>query len=193
MAVQDGSLHFLFENKGLVYDGKGFEMLAALNQHCHPNLVANSFMTLLLLFNDSAGVSDEIMAFRSRFDGMVNNMACCKIFLPLILIVMFFLRSLHSCYNDLLEQFFSHYKSLEGTSLDLIVADVRYQEEFQLVGMDKKLPAAKTPKVAAAAASSLGNTILVKLELWELVIIFNNNFYSATNLCLRYASAKCGR
>ncbi len=39
----------------------------------------------------------------------------------------------------------------------------------------------------------LGNTILVKLELWELVIIFNNNFYSATNLCLRHASAKCGR
>jgi hypothetical protein len=39
----------------------------------------------------------------------------------------------------------------------------------------------------------LGNTILVKLELWELVIVFNNYFYSATNLCLRYASAKCGR
>ncbi len=40
---------------------------------------------------------------------------------------------------------------------------------------------------------NLGNTILVKLELWELVIVFNNNFYSANNLCLRYASAKCGR
>jgi hypothetical protein len=40
---------------------------------------------------------------------------------------------------------------------------------------------------------NLGNTILVKLELWELVIVFNKNFYSATNLCLRYASAKCGR
>ncbi len=38
----------------------------------------------------------------------------------------------------------------------------------------------------------LGNTILVKLELWEFVIVFNNNFYSATSLCLRYASAKCG-
>ncbi len=38
-----------------------------------------------------------------------------------------------------------------------------------------------------------GNTILVKLELWELVMVFNNNFYSATNLCLRHASAKCGR
>jgi hypothetical protein len=39
--------------------------------------------------------------------------------------------------------------------------------------------------------SKLGNTILVKLKLWELVRVFNNNFYSVTNLCLRYASAKC--
>ena len=44
-----------------------------------------------------------------------------------------------------------------------------------------------------ARKKCLGNTILVKLELWELVIVFNNNFYSATNICLRYASAKCGR
>jgi hypothetical protein len=39
----------------------------------------------------------------------------------------------------------------------------------------------------------LGNTILVKLELWELVIVFNKKNCSATTLCLRYASAKCGR
>jgi hypothetical protein len=31
VAVQDGSLHFLFENKGSLYDRKGFKMLAALN------------------------------------------------------------------------------------------------------------------------------------------------------------------
>ena len=41
------------------------------------------------------------------------------------------------------------------------------------------------------AHSQLGNTILVKLKLWELVIVFNKTFWSATNLCLRYASAKC--
>ena len=37
----------------------------------------------------------------------------------------------------------------------------------------------------------LHNTILVKLKLWELVIVFNKTFWSA-NLCLRYASAKGG-
>jgi hypothetical protein len=35
--------------------------------------------------------------------------------------------------------------------------------------------------------------ILVKLELWEFGIVFNESFWSATYLCLRYASAKCGR
>jgi hypothetical protein len=49
------------------------------------------------------------------------------------------------------------------------------------------------PSVRVRREFLLGNTILVKLELWESVIVFNNNFYSATNLCLRYASAKCGR
>jgi hypothetical protein len=79
-----------------MYDGKGFEMIVALNQHCRPNLASNAFMTLLLLFNNSMGASEEIMAFRSWFDGTVNDMVHCKIFLPPILIMMFFLRSLHS-------------------------------------------------------------------------------------------------
>ena len=35
-----------------------------------------------------------------------------------------------------------------------------------------------------------GNTILVRLELWELVIVFNKTFWSATNLCIRYALEK---
>jgi hypothetical protein len=60
-----------------MYNGKGFEILAALNQHCHPDSVANAFTTLLSLFNDSMGASEEIVAFCSRFDGMVNNMAFC--------------------------------------------------------------------------------------------------------------------
>ncbi len=61
----------------------------------------------------------------------------------------------------------------------------------------------KYPKTIAASYGTylaaidrlprLGNTILVKLKLWELVIVFNKTFWSATNLCLRYASAKCGR
>ena len=89
MAVQDRPLHFLFENKGSMYEGKGFEMLAVFNWHCRPDLVANAFTTLMLLFKDSKGkgASEEVMALCSQFNGMDNNMAHCKIFLPPTLIV----------------------------------------------------------------------------------------------------------
>ncbi len=63
MAVQDGSLRFLFENKGSMFDGKGFKMLAALNQQCHPDSVANAFMTLMSLFNDNMGKVKETLVF----------------------------------------------------------------------------------------------------------------------------------
>ncbi len=39
----------------------------------------------------------------------------------------------------------------------------------------------------------LGATICVKLGLLDFCIIFNNNFGSASNLCLCYTPAKCGR
>jgi hypothetical protein len=99
------------------------------------------------------GELEEIMAFRSRFDGMVNIMAQCKIVIPPILMVRFFLHLLHSCYNDLLEQFRSRYKPLKGISLNSIVVDIHYQDKFQFVGSDKKAPAPKGPKAVAAVAS----------------------------------------
>jgi hypothetical protein len=91
LAIQDGSLKFLFENKGSMYDGKGFEMLTALNLHCCPDTVANTFSTLMSLFNDSMGNSKDILAFWSRFNGMINKMCRCKIVIPPLLMVMFFL------------------------------------------------------------------------------------------------------
>jgi hypothetical protein len=108
VAVQEGSLCLLFESKGLLYNGKGFEMLAVLNQHCHPDLVANAFMTLMSNFNDNMSKSEDIMAFQLRFNGMLNEMSRCKIFIPPMLMVMSFLRLLHSCYETILNQFWLH-------------------------------------------------------------------------------------
>jgi hypothetical protein len=142
IAVQDNSLCFLFENKGSKYDGKGFKMLAELNQHCQSDSIANAFTTLMLLFNHSMTDSKEIMAFCLRFGGMVNNMVRCKITIPPILLVMFYLWALYPCYKDLLKLFCSGYKSLESASLDSIVVDVLYHDKFKLVGSDnKKSPA----------------------------------------------------
>jgi hypothetical protein len=120
VAVQDDSLCFLFENKGSQYDGEGFKILAALNQHCPPDSVANFFTTLMLLFNDSMTGPEKIMAFCSSFDGLVNNMGWCKITIPPIHLVMFFLCALHPRYKNLLGQFPSRYKSLESASLILL-------------------------------------------------------------------------
>ncbi len=36
LAVKDGLLHFFFKDNRALYNGCGFEMLAALNQHCWP-------------------------------------------------------------------------------------------------------------------------------------------------------------
>jgi hypothetical protein len=103
MAVKDGSLWFLFNNKGMLYYGKGFEMLAALNQNCRPDTVANAFTTLMSLFNDVQGDSEPIMEFRSHFVGMVMDMTRCKIMIPPILLVMFFLCALHGRYLFIVE------------------------------------------------------------------------------------------
>jgi hypothetical protein len=103
---------------------------------------------------DSMTDFKKIMAFCLRFDGMVNNMAQCKITIPPILLVMFFLWSLHPCYEALLKQLHSWYKSLESASLDSIVADIRYHDKFNLVGLDnKKSPAGKTPRADTAATN----------------------------------------
>jgi hypothetical protein len=115
----------LFDNKGTLYYGKGFEMLMALNpQHCRPDTVANAFTTLMSLFNDAQGNSEPIMEFPSCFEGMVVDMMRCKIVAPPILLVMFVLLALHGCYTDLLEQSCSHLKVLEDASVDSVVEDV---------------------------------------------------------------------
>ncbi len=136
-----------------MYNGKGFEMLAALNQHCCPDLVANAFTTLMLLFNDSMGKSEEIMSLNLRFNGMINEMACYKIVILPILMVMFFLCSLPSHYAPLLDQFWLRLCCLETASLDLVVSDVRFHNKFKVIGEDKKAPPGKGPKAVAATAS----------------------------------------
>ena len=124
-AVREGSLRFLFDNKGTLYHGKGFEMLAVLNQHCRPDTVSGAFSTLMSLFNDVQGPSEPVLEFRSRFDGMVLDMSRSKIVLPPILLVMLFLRALHSRYSDILDQFCSQYKNLETATINLVVKDAR--------------------------------------------------------------------
>jgi hypothetical protein len=83
----------------------GFEMIDVLNRHCRPDSVTNTFTTLMSLFNDVQGDKEPIVEFRSRFDGMIMDMARSKVVIPPLLLVMIFIRALHSRYSDLLDQF----------------------------------------------------------------------------------------
>jgi hypothetical protein len=65
-AVREGSLWFLFDNTRSLYHGKGFEMLAVLNQHCRPDTIANAFSTLMSLFNNVQGHLEPVLEFSSR-------------------------------------------------------------------------------------------------------------------------------
>jgi hypothetical protein len=132
LAVKDGKLCFLFKNKGNIYNDRRFKMLAALNAYCRLDFIANAFSSLLSIFNELQGDNKPILAFRSCFDGLILEMACCKVVIPPLLLVMLFLRALHSCYSDIVEQFQTRHKSLEMMSIEMIVADVTYHNEFIL-------------------------------------------------------------
>jgi hypothetical protein len=145
LAVKDGELQFLFENKDNIYNGCGLEMLAALNAYCHPDFIANAFSSLLSIFNELQGENKPILAFRSRFDCIILEMARCKVVIPPLLLVMLFLRVLHSQYLDIVEQFRTWHKSLETTSIEMIIADVTYHNKFILKEPCCQDKSSKTP------------------------------------------------
>ena len=156
VAVRNGGLRFLFENTGLRFHRKGSEMIDVLNCHCHPDSVTDAFTTLMSLFNDVQGDSKPIVEFWSRFDGMIMDMSRCKVVIPPLLLVMIFIRALHSRYSDILDQFRSRYKDLDSATVDSVVADVKYHDSFQLVDHNKKAPKKGGPGALAVAVDRSG-------------------------------------
>jgi hypothetical protein len=158
LAVKDGELQFLFENKGDIYNGCRFKIPATLNTYCHPNSVANAFSSLLLIFHKLQGKNEPNLAFRSHFDGLILEMARCKVVILPLLLVMLFLRALHSRYSDILEQFRTWHKSLKMTSIEMIVADETYHDDFILKEPCCHNKSSKTPsRIPAASAAHTDN------------------------------------
>jgi len=71
--------------------------------------------------------------------------------IPPILQVMLFLRGMHSCYQDLLSQFASKHKDLAVATIDSIVCDAKFMDEFKLVDGSSK-PRGSTTRVPSVAA-----------------------------------------
>jgi hypothetical protein len=136
-----------------------FPEVSALKTYCCPDLVANAFSSLLSIFNELQGDNEPILAFWSWFDGLIFEMACCKVVIPPLLLVMLFLCTLHSCYSNFVEQFWACHKSIETTLTDMTVNNVTYHNEFIL---KKPHHANKSPKlpsqIPTAAAAHMDNT-----------------------------------
>jgi hypothetical protein len=155
LAVKDGPLRFFFDNKGSQYHGRGFKMLATLMQHCCPDTVTNAFSSLLSLFNDVQGDSESIIEYWSRFDGLTIELACCKVIIPSLLLVMLFLCALHGHYLSIVEQFCMRFKPIETAMINSIISNVIYNDGFQVVDHSKKGKLGSVPpRVLAAAAAN---------------------------------------
>jgi hypothetical protein len=85
---------------------------------------------------------------------MVLGMSHSKIFLPPLFLVMLLFCALHFRYSDILDQFRSRCKTLETVTIDSVVADAHYLDEFKLVGSDKK--GGPNPKAATANVDRRG-------------------------------------
>jgi hypothetical protein len=142
-------------------------MLDSLMQHCHPDTVSNPFTSLLSLFNDVQCNSESIIEYRSHFDGLTLELAHCKVVKPTILLVMLFLRALHGWYEEIVNQFWMHFKPIETTTLDLIVSDVTHQDDFQVVDHSKngKPRSGSGPCKPAAASANINSDLQGKV--WQ--------------------------
>ncbi len=89
--------------------------------------------------------------------------------IPPILQVMLFLWGMHSCYQDLLSQFASKHKDLALATIDSIVADARFMDDFVVV-KGKTKPGApspspcSTPSAAAVTTNKEGKAFRTPFE-----------------------------
>jgi hypothetical protein len=113
-------------------------MLQVLEDNFRPSSISNSFTTLLALFNDTQGDKEGLLEFRSRFEGHLGALSQSSVAIPPILQVMLFLRALHARYGDLLTQFASKHKDLSTASIDSVISDAKFMDEFTVVGAGGK-------------------------------------------------------
>jgi hypothetical protein len=76
--------------------------------------------------------------FWLQFEGHLGALSLLSVSIPPILQVMLFLWAMQSCYHNLLSQFATKYKDLSIATIDSVVADPRYMDDFVIVGSKTK-------------------------------------------------------
>jgi hypothetical protein len=146
-------------------------MLQLLEDNFHPSSITkNTFTTLLALFNTAQGDKEGLHEFHAQFKGHVSMLSQSFVTIPLILQVMLFLHTLHSRYQDLLTQFASKQKDLSGATINSVVADAKFMDEFIVVGAKTKSgPQSAPPCTPAAATAATDKDGKVHCSPWEWI------------------------
>ena len=110
--------------------------------------MATAFTLLLSLFNDVQQNDESILKYWSHFNGIIMELSRCKVLIPQILVVMLFLCAIHIRYSDILDQFWSCFKSIESATIDKIVDYIVYHDSFTI---HEQKPA-KSPSPASSSA-----------------------------------------
>jgi hypothetical protein len=134
MAVQDGPIRHLFDNTGDLYYGHGFEMLATLEANFKPATFSHTFTALFSLINNKQSEEEVVHEFRARFEDHLHDMSRSAVSIPPILKTMLFLRALHPCYKEIIDMFASKQKDIFVASIDSIVLDAQFMDEFSSFG-----------------------------------------------------------
>jgi hypothetical protein len=136
-------------------------------QHCHPDTIFNASTSLHSLFNDVQGDSESIFKYCFRFDGLTLELACCKVVIPSILLVMLFLHALHGCYTVIVKQFQSRFKPIKSTTIDSIVSDVTYHDGFEVINHSKKGKPGSSPRLHVPVAVSANTNSDCQSKVWQ--------------------------
>jgi hypothetical protein len=175
MALKEGPTQFLFENTGSTYFDIGFEMLQVLEDNFHPASISNTFTTLLSLFNNRQSDKEGIHKFHLQFEGNLLALFRLLVAIPQILLVMLFLRAIHLRYQGLLNQFASKQKDLSAASINSVVADAKFIDEFATVGANgKAIHPTSTPCSLAAVTAVTDRDGKEHHSPWEWLATFKS-------------------
>ena len=148
-------------------------MLQVLEDNFCPSSISNTFTTLLSLFNDRQSDTEGIHKFRLQFEGNLLALSRSLVAIPQILQVVLFLRAIHLRYQGLLNQFVSKQKDLSATSIDPLVADAKFMDEFATVSVNgKAIHPTSTPRSPAAATAVTGCIGKEHCSPWEWLATF---------------------
>jgi hypothetical protein len=88
---------------------------------------------------------------------------------------MLFLRAIHLCYQGLLNQFASKQKDLSAASIDSVVVDAKFMDDFATVGANgKAIHPTSTPHSPATATAVTGRDGKEHCSPWEWLATFES-------------------